>query len=103
MKGICLNCGKTIPDNLSFCNRECAEEHKNKIEHSELFKMEVDLLENSVGKHVELGLSRGSNVKGIVTAFDNRYGKVAVKVTENNRTKTVIVRLGYVISFAIYD
>lgn len=65
--------------------------------------MELNLLEDSVGKEVELGLSRGSNVKGIVTAFDQKYAKIAVKVKENNRTKNVIVRLGYVISFAIYE
>ena len=103
MKGECKNCGKKIANNLSFCSQECKDEYKKKMETSELFKMELNLLENSVGKRVELGLSRGSNVKGIVTAFDNRYGKVAVKVKENTESKTVIVRLGYVISFAIYD
>lgn len=99
----CKNCGKEIPNNLDFCNSECKEEYKRKTENSELFKMELNLLENSVGKEVELGLSRGSNVKGIVTAFDQKYAKIAIRVKENNRTKTVIVRLGYVISFAIYD
>lgn len=54
----------------------------------------LNLLEDSVGKEVELGLSRGSSVKGVVTAFDQKYAKIAVRVRENNRTKTVIVRLG---------
>ena len=49
--------------------------------------MELNLLKNSVGKEVELGLSRGSNVRGIVTAFDQKYAKIAVEVKENNRTK----------------
>ena len=99
----CKNCGKEIPDTLTFCSKNCTEDYKRKSENSELFKMELDLLENSVGKEVELGLSRGSNVKGIVTHFDQKYAKIAVKVKENNRTKTVIVRLGYVISCAIYE
>lgn len=99
----CRNCGKEISNNLTFCNKDCTEEYKRKTENSELFKMELNLLESSVGKEVELGLSRGSNVKGKVTAFDQKYAKIAVNVKENNRTKTVIVRLGYVISFAIYE
>ena len=103
MKGECLNCGKKIADNISFCGYECKQEYKGKQEKTEFFKMELNLLKESVGKRVELGLSRGSNVKGTVTAFDDRFGKIAVNVKENNQTKTVVVRLGYVISFAIYD
>lgn len=99
----CRNCGKEISNNLTFCSGDCKEEYKRKTEDSELFKMELSLLGDSVGREVELGLSRGSNVKGIVTAFDQKYAKIAVRVRENNRAKTVIVRLGYVISFAIYD
>jgi len=99
----CRNCGKEISDNLAFCSKDCTEEYKRKGENSESFKTELNLLEDSVGKEVELGLSRGSNVKGVVTAFDQKYAKIAVRVKENNRAKTVIVRLGYVISFAIYD
>ena len=103
MKGECLNCGKKIADNISFCGYECKQEYKGKQEKTEFFKMELNLLKESVGKRVELGLSRGSNVKGKVVSFDDRYAKVAVRVTENNQSKTVIVRLGYIVSFAIYD
>lgn len=106
----CLNCGKDITDNTKmpksskFCSRKCTDEYRQGLKQkTEYFKMELDLLEKSVGKRVELGLSRGSTVRGIVTAFDERYAKIAVKVIENNQTKTVIVRLGYIISFAVYD
>ena len=108
----CLNCGKDItvnakmPESSKFCSRACSveyRENKQKHEKAEFFKMELNLLEKSVGKRVELGLSRGSNVKGTVVGFDERFGKIAVKVTENNQTKTVVVRLGYIISFAVYD
>lgn len=107
----CLNCGKDITDNTKmpksskFCSRDCTEKYVKELkkDKTEYFKIELDLLDKSVSKRVELGLSRGATVKGIVTAFDERYAKIAVKVTENNQTKTVIVRLGYIISFAVYD
>jgi len=111
----CEICGKTIADSQRFCSETCVREHyknaktlqetsdrkpENKVE---VFKIELDLLDKSVSKRVELGLSRGATVRGIVTGFDERYGKIAIAVKENNQTKTVIVRLGYIVSFAVYD
>jgi len=97
----CRNCGKDIPDNLTFCNRECLEEHKKSKETFKLFQFELDMLKKGIGSKVELHLSRGSPVRGILRAFDQRYGKVAVETDVNNEKNIVIVKLGYVISFAI--
>jgi len=108
----CKSCGKTIPEDKEFCNENCLrnwyekrekQSKRKTIPKTELFKMELDMLNNSTGKKVELGLSRGRDVKGIVTAIDERYGKIMVRVKENNQIKNVIVRLGYIVSFAVYD
>jgi len=69
----------------------------------QLYQFELNLLKDSIGYEVELSLSRGSSVRGIVTAFDQKYGKVAVITKENKRTKLTIVKLSYVVSFSIYD
>ena len=42
MKGECLNCGKKIADNISFCGYECKQEYKGKQEKTEFFKMELN-------------------------------------------------------------
>lgn len=104
-------CNKEAPKGSAYCSRKCLEEHKQikrerkskKYEDSELYQFELNLLKDSVGHEVELGLSRGPTVRGKVYAFDNRYGKIAVKVKENNRTKLTVVKLSYVVSFSIYD
>lgn len=111
----CEICGKPIAESQRFCSEKCVKEHYGDIKNlqrtedkkpenkAEVFKIELDLLDKSVSKRVELGLSRGATVRGIVTGFDERYGKIAIAVKENNQTKTVIVRLGYIVSFAVYD
>lgn len=120
MKSNCQNCGKPI-ESGNFCDEKCKnlyyKEPKgakpfevNEREEQELdqktrlmYKMELDLLEKNVGKRVELGLSRGSTVRGTVTGFDDKYGKVAVEIKENGVYKTTIVKVTYIISFSIYD
>ena len=79
------------------------EQEKKQKENVEFYKMEISLLEKSLGKRVDIQLSRGSNVRGIVTALDQKYGKIAVKVNENSITKTTVVRLSYVVSFSVYE
>jgi len=98
---ICKNCGKEIPDNLAFCSKECKEEYKEKKDNFAVYRLEQVLLTNSVNKEVELSLSHGANVRGIVTAFDEQYGKIAVETEVNGQTEITIVKLGYVVSFKI--
>ncbi|TRZ53776.1 MAG: DUF2116 family Zn-ribbon domain-containing protein [Dehalococcoidia bacterium] len=98
----CKNCEKTIPDNMTFCSKDCAEAFKNNKENLKLFNIELEMLKNAVGCKAELQLSRGSPVKGKIVAFDQQYGKIALEVEVNNEIKTTIVKLNYVISFSIF-
>jgi hypothetical protein len=100
----CKNCGKEIRDNMTFCSEKCAKTYDRNVGHIiDSFKIELKLLEKSVSKKVELGMSRGPSIKGRVVDFDNRYGKIIVETVENGVTKNIIVKLGYVVSFAVYD
>ena len=98
----CKNCGKPIPDHMSFCSKECVEEYKNKKGNLKLYNIELEMLKDAVGCKAELQLSRGSPVKGKVIAFDQQYGKIAVEVEVNNEIKTSIVKLNYVVSLSIF-
>lgn len=67
------------------------------------FKLELDLLDNSKSKLVELGLARGSSIKGKVIGFDDRYGKIVIETIENNIKKNIIVKFNYIVSFTVYE
>ena len=97
----CKNCGKEIPDNSTFCSKECAKEFKKRKENFAVYRLEQNLLKNSVNKEVELSLSHGANVRGIVRALDEQYAKIAVETEVNGQTEITIVKLGYVVSFKI--
>lgn len=99
----CKNCSKEIRDNMTFCSKDCADDYKRKMENIDSFKVELKLLEKSISKKVELGMARGPSIKGRVVDFDNRYGKLVVETIENGTTKNIIVKLGYVVSFAVYN
>ena len=98
----CKNCGKAIPDGLTFCTKKCSEDYQNKKENLKLYNIELEMLKDAVGCKAELQLSRGSPVKGKIIAFDQQYGKVAVQVEVNNEIKTTIVKLNYVVSLSIF-
>ena len=98
----CKNCDKNIPDNMTFCSKECAEEYKNKKENLKLFNIELEMLKDAVGCKAELQLSRGSPVRGKIIAFDQQYGKIAVEIEVNDEIKTSIVKLNYVVSLSIF-
>jgi small nuclear ribonucleoprotein (snRNP)-like protein len=97
----CKNCDKEIPESSTFCSRECAKEFKEKKENFAVYRLEQNLLKNSVNKEVELSLSHGANVRGIVRALDEQYAKIAVETEVNGQTEITIVKLGYVVSFKI--
>jgi hypothetical protein len=98
----CKNCGKNVPDNVTFCSKDCVEAFKNKKENLQLFNIELEMLKEAVGCKAELQLSRGSPIKGKIIAFDQQYGKIAVEIEVNDEIKTTIVKLNYVISFSIF-
>ena len=95
------DCGKEIPDSSTFCSKECATEFKENKGNFAVYRLEQNLLKNSVDKEVELSLSHGANVRGTVRAFDEQYGKIAVETEVNGQTEITIVKLGYVVSFKI--
>jgi small nuclear ribonucleoprotein (snRNP)-like protein len=97
----CKNCGKEIPDSSTFCSKECAKDFKERKENFAVYRLEQNLLKNSVNSEVELSLSHGANVRGVVRAFDEQYGKIAVETEVNGQTEITIVKLGYVVSFKI--
>jgi hypothetical protein len=73
-----------------------------KAEPYRAFQFEEELLKQAIGSKVELQMSRGPPVRGILKAFDLQYAKLAIEEDLGEQSRITIVRLGYVSAFSIF-
>lgn len=117
----CKNCGKPIETGI-FCNPKCEQAYykepvgakplevneqnmelkENKETPLTAYKIELEMLKESINCHVELQMSRGSPIRGIIKGFDLQYGKIAVEQDLGEETRITIVKLTYVSAFSIF-
>jgi len=104
-------CGKEIPDSLEFCSRECTEslkesskgKPKSKDREVSSQKYEYQMLRNGIGLRIELQMSRGPPVRGVLKDYDPEFQKLAVmEDVGNNQRKLTFVKLNYVSALSLY-
>jgi hypothetical protein len=100
-------CQKEIPENKAYCNEECLRRaiklRRQKRAPPFHANYENQLLKESEGLKVELQMSRGPPVRGILVDYDAEYQKVTVKEDLSNQTKLTIVKLSYVSALSVYE
>ena len=107
----CKNCGNPLKiGSVDFCSKACLEAFKSKDKPKQgktddvwrAYQFEREALENSIGCRVELQMSRGPPIKGILRALDLQYAKVAVEEDLGEFSRIQIVKLGYVATFSVF-
>ena len=105
----CRTCGRTIPEGITFCSEACATKYKDKSEKRQkktsapIHNYENQMLRNGKGLKIELQLSRGPPVRGILVNYDPEFQKITVREDlGNNQKKLTFVKLGYVSALSLY-
>jgi len=101
-------CGKEISEDKAYCNEECLRQAiklRKRVQKKPFHtNYENELLANSTGKKIELELSRGRPVRGILVDYDPEFQKLTVmEDASNNQKKITVVRLGYVSALSVYQ
>ena len=107
---VCPVCGIPIPKNKSFCSEECEQKQldakKGKPDEkpvSPVLNYENQTLRNGKGSRIELQMSRGPPVRGILMDYDPEFQKLAVmEDVGNNQKKLTFVKLSYVSALSLY-
>ena len=82
----CLNCGKPISDDRTFCDRKCWREYRKKqgiVEEKEIPKsldLNIELIQKALETKTEIKLvpRRSHTIKGIPVRFDNDTYRIYV-------------------------
>ena len=104
---ICKTCGRDIPKGINFCSKVCATKYKAKTRKSKIsapiHNFENQMLRNGKGLKIELQMSRGPPVRGILVDYDPEFQKLAVREDlGNNQKKLTFVKLNYVSALSLY-
>ncbi|MEJ2281891.1 MAG: hypothetical protein P8X97_08335 [Candidatus Bathyarchaeota archaeon] len=83
----CRNCGKRIPDKLTFCSKECAQEMENKFKNS--FPISAEIREEEKVK-TKSTISYESNLRSIYDFLDLNEAKDGRLVIKADIMKKVI-------------
>lgn len=108
-------CQKEIPDNKKYCNEQCLTRHielkkenlsipsRSNTCRAPIFNYENQILRDSKGQRIELQMSRGPPVRGILVDYDPEFQKIAVlEDIGNNKQKLTFVKLNYVSALSLY-
>lgn len=104
----CKTCGKSIPNGLNFCSELCALNHKTKPKSrtskisAPIHNYENQMLRNGKGLKIELQMSRGPPVRGILVDYDPEFQKLAILEDLGNKKKLTFVKLNYVSALSLY-
>jgi predicted nucleic acid-binding Zn ribbon protein len=86
----CNNCGKRIPDNLTFCSQECAKQMKEKF--SKAFPISAQILEEQKTQTKKPNLNE-SNLKAICDFLDLNEAKDGRLIVKADLMKKIIYLL----------
>lgn len=106
---VCKMCAKTTPKGLDFCSQDCMNTFKSKQKpkgkkfSAPNHNYENQMLRNGKGLKVELQMSRGPPVRGILMNYDPEFQKLAVmEDLGNTQKKLTFVKLNYVSALSLY-